>query len=323
MKLWVFAVLALLLVVWLFVDLAFYFDLSLEEEVEVVVPRGTSLRGIARMLEERGVTSSLRFLAFTLLSGRKTLIAGRYRLKKEMPVARLVELLAQGPPEVRVTLPEGLTAQEMAEILERSGVCRKEEYLFWVEHPEFFGKPWLLGIKTLEGFLFPDTYSFQVPTLPQDVITTQLSRFEALVLPLLEGKDVSLSLADIVTLSSIVEREARWGDEKPLVASVFLNRLKKNMRLESCATVVYALKKERGVVVHTLTREDLSFPSPFNTYLHRGLPPHPICNPGLSSIQAVLDPAETEYLYFVLQENGRHAFARTYEEHLLNKRGAP
>lgn len=323
MKPWVFAVLALALAVWLFVDLAFFCDFLQGEEVEVVIPRGTSLRGIAQILEERNIASSFRFLAFTFFSGKKTLIAGRYRLRKGMPVAHLVDLLAKGPPEVRVTFPEGFTAEEMAEVLEHFGVCRKEEYLFWVRHPEFFGKPWLSEAKTLEGFLFPDTYSFQVPTLPQDVIAVQLFRFEGLVLPLLEGKDPSLSLCDIITLSSIVEKEAKWNDEKPLVASVFLNRLKKKMRLESCATVVYALKKEKGIVVHTLTREDLSFPSPFNTYLHGGLPPHPICNPGLSSIEAVLYPTETDYLYFVLQENGRHAFARTYEEHLLNKRGAP
>ena len=321
MKSWVVLFVALVLLGWVFVDFTFFFDHSLGAPKDVVIPKGMSLSGVARLLEEEGITSSFRFLVFALLSRKTTPIAGQYRLWPGMPVASIVRLLSQGPPRVRVTFPEGFTAEQMAEVLEHLGVCRKEEYLAFVMHPEHFARPWLSGVKSLEGFLFPDTYFLQVPTPPEEVIAVQLDRFEELVLPLFSGKEASF--LESIVLASIVEKETRLREEKPLVASVFLNRLQKNMRLQSCATVVYALKKEKGVSVTSLRERDLIFPSPFNTYLHEGLPPHAICNPGLDAIRAVLEPAQTDYLYFVLQEDGKHAFARTYEEHLRNKRGAP
>lgn len=321
MKSWGILVLALFYLFGVFAYLAFYLDLPLGEPKFVTIPKGASLSAIARILEEEGITSKFRLLAFALLSRKTVFIAGRYTLTPGMSPARIAELLSQGPPQVRVTFPEGFTAEEMARTLEELGVCESRAYLFFVAHPEYFGKFWLSGMETLEGFLFPDTYFFQVPTPPQEVIAAQLARFEELVLPLLVGKNVNLR--EVVTLASIVEKEARFPDEKPLVASVFLNRLKKNMRLQSCATVVYALKREEGRTVQKLEEKDLEIPSPFNTYRVSGLPPHAICNPGLESIRAVLEPAETDYLYFVLQEDGRHAFSQTYEEHLRNKRGAP
>ncbi|MCS7242243.1 endolytic transglycosylase MltG [Candidatus Caldatribacterium sp.] len=321
MKSWGIFVLALLYLLAVFGYLAFFFDLPFGEPKLVAIPRGTPLSGIARILEQEGITSRFRFLAFALLSKRTPLLAGWYRLTPGMSPARLVDILSQGPPRVRVTFPEGCTAEDMARILEALGVCGAKEYLTFVEHPEYFQKPWLAQVPTLEGFLFPDTYFFQVPTPPQEVINVQLARFEELVLPLFAGKEDKLR--ETLTLASIVEKETRLEEEKPLVASVFRNRLKENMRLQSCATVVYALKRERGITVYTLREEDLGVDSPFNTYRVSGLPPHPICNPGLSSIRAALEPAETDYLFFVLQDDGRHAFARTYEEHLRNKRGNP
>lgn len=321
MKSWGVLVLALLYLVWVFGYLALFLDLPFGEPRLVAIPRGTPLSGIARILEREGITSRFRFLAFAFLSGKTRLLAGWYRLTPGMSPARLVDILSQGPPQVRVTFPEGCTAQDMARILEASGVCEAREYLACVEHPERFGKPWLSGALTLEGFLFPDTYFFQVPTPPEEVIAVQLARFAELVLPLFSGREEKL--LETLILASIVEKETYLEEERPLVASVFLNRLKEGMRLQSCATVVYALKKEKGVTVHTLREEDLEVDSPFNTYRVKGLPPHPICNPGLSSIRAALEPAETDYLFFVLQGDGRHAFARTYEEHLKNKRGTP
>lgn len=321
MKPWGILVLALVYLFGVFGYLAFFLDLPFGEPKLVAIPKGTPLSGIARILEEEGITSRFRFLFFAFLSGRTTLLAGWYRLTPGMSPARLVDILSQGPPRVQVTFPEGCTAQDMARILEAFGVCGSREYLALVEHPERFKKPWLSQVLTLEGFLFPDTYFFQVPTPPEEVIAVQLARFEELVLPLFSGKEDTIK--ETLILASIVEKETHLEEERPLVASVFLNRLKEGMRLQSCATVVYALKKEKGITVHALRREDLEVDSPFNTYRVKGLPPHPICNPGLSSIRAVLEPAETDYLFFVLQDNGRHAFARTYEEHLRNKGSTP
>jgi len=120
--------------------------------------------------------------------------------------------------------------------------------------------------------------------------------------------------------ASIVEREAQEKSEKPVVASVFLNRLQAEMKLESCATVIYAWKQEKGIQLSSLTLDDLKIESPYNTYLYQGLPPTPICNPGLDSLQAVIEPSQTDYYYFVLGENGSHSFSRTYDEHLKNKK---
>lgn len=321
MRFWGILILAVLYLLGVFAYLAFFLDLPFGEPKLVAIPKGTPLSGIAQILEREEITSRFRFLVFALLSRKTTFIAGWYRLTPGMSPASLVRILSQGPKQVRVTFPEGFTAEDMAQTLESMGVCEASSYLFFVEHPEYFNKPWLSQALTLEGFLFPDTYFFQVPTPPQEVIATQLARFEEVVLPLFAGRDAELN--DVIILASIVEKEARLEEERPLVASVFLNRLKEHMRLQSCATVVYALKKEKGITVHTLQEKDLEIDSPFNTYRVIGLPPHPICNPGLSSIKATLEPAKTDYLYFVLQEDGRHAFSRTYEEHLKNKRGTP
>jgi UPF0755 protein len=311
---------AWILCLWL--KMAFYTDLEREREKEIFIPPGTSITGTTRILREETATSPYLFRLFLFLSRTDKVIAGRYLIAPGSSIREITRKLASGPLQEKVTFPEGLTSLQMASILEEKGLCKGEEYLALLSCPGIFKREWLKNVTHLEGFLFPDTYKFTLPSSPYEIIETQLKRFEELVLPLYEKSTTSLSLPEVVILASIVEKEASGRDEKPYVASVFLNRLKKGMKLQSCATVVYAHYRESGIHLHSLSTEDLQIDSPFNTYRYKGLPPQAIGNPGLDAIRAILYPKDTDYLYFVLQENGRHAFSITYDEHLDKKGGS-
>ncbi|MCX7668229.1 MAG: endolytic transglycosylase MltG [Atribacterota bacterium] len=304
-----------------FLKMAFYGDLEKGEARTVFIPRGVSVSKVASLLESEGIAPKYLFLLFVLFTQREKVVAGHYRIPPGRSIHRIVQELENGPPREKVTFPEGLTSVQMARLLEEKGICNGKEYLELAAHPEVFQKEWLQGVSHLEGFLFPDTYYLPLSSSPQEVIEMQLKQFEKLVLPLYEKNSSPLSLKEVVILASIVEKEARSDEEKPYVASVFLNRLKRGMRLQSCATVVYAHYQEKGVHLENLTTQDLEIDSPFNTYLYKGLPPQAIGNPGLEAIRAVLYPEKTDYLYFVLQENGKHSFSTTYEEHLKKKGG--
>lgn len=315
--------LSLLWVVCVFLYLWFYADFSQGESFkEVFVPKGLSVREISLLLKEEGIVRNpLPFQIMAGLLAPRAIRAGSYLLKPGISPAQIIEILTRGKQLlVKVTFPEGFTSRQMAEVLEGKGICSKEEYLSLVSDPALFDKEWLKDFASLEGFLFPDTYFFSVPASPYQVVETQLERFEEVFLKEYYWKSkTSLSLQDLVILASLVEREAKVAEDRPLIASVFLNRLKAGMKLQSCASVIYALYEEKGVWVEHLTFEDLKIDSPFNTYLFGGLPPRAICNPGLASLLAVLYPEESDYLYFVLGEDGRHRFSRTYREHLENR----
>ncbi|HXL02775.1 MAG TPA: endolytic transglycosylase MltG [Candidatus Atribacteria bacterium] len=303
----------------LFLALAFYYEGEKGEGKIVVIESGLSGREISCVLEKEGIVPSSLFRLFLFLSHQDKLIAGNYFFYPGESVKEVVKKLTQGPDYEKVTFPEGFTSEEMAKVLEEKGICSAGDYLDFINKPELFSASWLEGVISLEGFLFPDTYYFSPFTSPQKVIETQLHHFEEVFLPHYQTSHSFLSLKEVVILASIVEKEAKWKEEKPVVASVFINRLKQGIKLQSCATVVYALYREKGLRVENVTEEDLKVVSPFNTYLVSGLPPQAICNPGLDSLLSVLNPPATDYLYFVLQDDGKHAFSRTYEEHLHHK----
>lgn len=171
-----------------------------------------------------------------------------------------------------------------------------------------------IPVASLEGYLFPDTYYFTYGQSEEEIIRQMVSRFVDVVYPAVEGKigRWGLGLHEIVTLASIVEREVMADSERPLVASVYLNRLKINMPLQADPTVRYVMTEDRSRVLY----RDLEIDSPYNTYRNNGLPPGPIASPGLASIMAVLEPAETDYLFFVAKGDGTHQFSRTFSEHV-------
>ncbi len=315
---------ALAWLVGVIVHLSFYYHpFSQGSMQEFTVMPGSSNAMIARSLAERELGGHPRLiLAYLYLTNQKNLQAGEYLFEIGSSIRDLVQSLTQRIAGRRVTFPEGFTSDQMAALLEATGICSAENYLEQVHNPARFQRAWLEDADTLEGFLFPDTYSFVPATDVSFIIETQLDRFEEVFLgPFLAHKG-DLSLRDTVILASLVEKETKTQHERPLVASVFLNRLKKGMRLQSCATVVYAIRQETGQHRNALSLDDLRFDSPYNTYLVDGLPHAPIGNPGLESLLAAVQPVPSDYLYFVLQETGEHAFSRTYQEHLDNRDAA-
>lgn len=280
----------------------------------VLIKEGTTLREVAVELEARGIiTSKGVFLLWARVKdyGRR-IKAGEYELSAQMAPCRILEKLARGEVMTHpVTFPEGLRREEISDILAEGGLAGKEAFLALTQSPVLVRQYGLKG-QSLEGFLYPDTYQFAKGLSPEKVIDVMVNRFLEVVQPLRDTIERSgIPLEKVITLASIVEKETGKAEERPLIASVLLNRLKKRMRLESDPTVIYGLTDFNG----NLTRKDLHQDHPYNTYLIRGLPPGPIANPGLSAIKAVLFPAETDYLYFVSKNDGSHHFSRTLADH--------
>ena len=286
----------------------------------VRIDKGMNARQIGNLLEERGlVRSAWAFSWNARLRGlARQLEAGRYPLSGAMTSSEILEFLRQAPLEMdRVTVPEGLTLGETAALFHEAGLADSARFAALATDLEMVRKQ---GVKaaSLEGYLFPETYFFGKGVSEKEIIDRMVSEFFSVVDdPLMARLDsVEMSLHEAVILASIIEGEARFDSERPIISSVFHRRLKLRRRLESCATVEYAL----GFHKEILNNEDLRVKSPFNTYLHQGLPPGPIGNPGRASLRATLNPADTEYLYFVARGDGTHSFSRTNKEHEAAKR---
>jgi peptidoglycan lytic transglycosylase G len=283
--------------------------------VRVVVAEGSTLDDTAVLLRENGVVRfPLLFVSVARLLGQERSIrAGEYRFHTSMSPYQILQMLCRGTVLLhRVTIPEGLTAKQIAIILEREGFASREETLAASRDKVFVGSLGLEG-DSLEGYLFPDTYRFALGLTPQQVLTAMVQRFRAVYGPEMRAREAEQGwgLDQVVTLASLVEKEASRKEEKPLVASVLVNRLQRGMPLQCDPTVIYGLEDFDG----DLKREHLRTPNPYNSYLNKGLPPGPICNPGLDSLKAALYPADTPYLYFVSRNDGSHAFSATLEEH--------
>ncbi len=291
--------------------------------VEVVVPQGATTAGIAALLEEEGVIRSP--LAFRLLvrlrgsDGR--LQAGTYRLGPGMAPSAIAAKLERGEVVTRAfTIPEGLSAEEIARLLASRGFGSEAELLRAFSDPEPVAD--LLPADRsalrypLEGYLFPDTYRVAAGTPARALAAAMVDRFRQAWTPDLEARarELGLTVHEVVTLASIVEEEAQLAEERPLIAGVYLNRLRRGMPLQADPTVQYALRKFGQRVLLA----DLQVDSPYNTYRRTGLPPGPIASPGLDSLRAVLHPADVPYLFFVARPDGSHAFAVTLDEHNAN-----
>ncbi|GAB4260977.1 MAG: endolytic transglycosylase MltG [Deferrisomatales bacterium] len=281
------------------------------------VAPGTGPARFAAALEEAGLGPwplGTR-LGHRLWGHPESLKAGRYVFSGPVRLVDVFASVEAGRVEqVEVTLPEGLTAREMAPLLERAGVTDGEAFAALAHHPTSPSR-WEVPGPSLEGFLFPDTYRFARGVAAERVVDAMVGRFRAVARELeATGGGEELGLLEWVTLASIVEKEAGAPGEKPLVAAVFHNRLRQGMRLESDPTVIYGLESFDG----NLRRADLRRDTPYNTYTRPGLPPGPICNPGRASLEAARHPAEVPYLYFVSRNDGTHAFSETYAEHRRN-----
>jgi len=283
-------------------------------EVIFEVYPGESTRRIAARLDSLEIiTHPRRFVVRARLSGLdRTLQSGVYRLHTRMSEDSVLAVLASGAiATTTVTIPEGFRLEQIARRLAEAGVVDRDSFLLLSKDRNLlaeFGVPF----GSFEGMLFPDTYKFPVGISTERALRMMVDRFFQVADGLLD----EVSLDTLVIMASIVEREAYLESERPLIASVFYNRLKRGMALESCATVEYALPEHK----EKLTYYDLGVDSPYNTYLHAGLPPGPICSPGKASLEAAAHPAETEYLFFVSKGDGSHHFSKTASEHERMKR---
>ncbi len=304
--------------------------------VRVVIARGASAAEIASILKEKNlIRSAFVFRLTCRVSGSSgRLKPGVYEFNKSMNLPMIIAKLVQGETlEQWVTVPEGFTVRQIADLLETKQLADANAFVrLAITRGYEFSKYAFVPGNNLEGYLFPDTYLIARGTDPHGIIEKMLDAFEVKVaLPLgteiesvakkrfgLGNRAFVEGLKRILILASLVEREAKTPKDRPLVAAVLWNRLARNMRLEVDATVSYFPGESR----HNKDKiyySDLEINSPYNTYKYKGLPPTPICNPGVASIKAVLNPANVDYLYYVARPDGSHVFSRTFEEHVKAK----
>lgn len=286
-----------------------------EESVTVEILQGTGLNKTAQILEESGlIKSSLVFKSSAVLERLdKTIKAGEYEFKKNMTPSEILSILSEGKVKLyKIVIPEGYTVLQITDLIDASGVTTRKAFLEAATDKDFIKE---LGIKTdsIEGYLFPETYLFPKKTSPKKIIKTMTSGLFKIFTPeaIKRSRELKLTVHQIITLASIIEKETGSAGERPLISSVFHNRLRLGMRLETDPAVIYGINDFDG----NITKKDLQTPGPYNTYLIPGLPPGPIACPGEASIKAALYPAETKYLYFVSKNDSTHFFSTNYRDH--------
>jgi UPF0755 protein len=292
-------------------------------EVFVDIPSGTSTRDIGRQLVDAGVVRDERTFRVALWrSGRDRLLqAGEYRFGAPMTAMAVVDTLERGQVYLRsITFPEGLTRQNMAEVFGRSTFGTAEAFLVASQRVELV-EALDPDATDLEGYLFPETYSLPRDATADDLVEAMVTQFDRTVDEALRTQAAALemSIREVVTLASLIQRETGLDEERPIVSAVYNNRLGRRMPLQCDPTVIYALQLA-GVYDGNLTRDNLRFDSPYNTYVYPGLPPGPIAAPGAADLRAAVQPAAVSYLYFVSRNDGSHAFADTLREHNRNVR---
>lgn len=278
------------------------------DKITVSITEGSSASQVANLLKKNNVIISSTWfkILVKLTQTGKEIQPGTYHFKKYMSSEEVLWKLVHSNyiNDIKVVIPEGWRVEQIAERLQSSGVTSAKKFLEIAKE------------KKLEGYLFPCTYFFKKNSLAEEIISIMKAEFDRRIKPLFRDYKGNLSEKEILTIASIVEREAIIPSERPLIAAVYLNRLKKNMKIEADPTVQYAI----GYWKKNLSRKDLKIKSPYNTYEYPGLPPGPICNPGYDSVYAVLNPARFDALYFVSDRKGKHIFNVNFNEHLKAKK---
>lgn len=290
-----------------------------EQRIHVKITEGMTTSEIADILESKEIIdSSLKFRIVSRLRGYDgQMKPGTYIFFAGMDDEEVFAKLLSGEKYlVRFTIPEGFGVKEIAERLYSLDLADKEDFLKAAE--DFAPYGYMRKRKDVryaaEGFLFPETYSVESDTPIEDILRIMTEEFDKRLTPAMRerAKEMGLSLYDLTTLASLVEREVRYPEDRAIVAQVFLKRLKMNMPLQTDASLQYLMDAPKEDV----TIKDTEIESPYNTYKHAGLPPGPIANPGIEAIEAVLNPADTDYLYFVADRKGHNHYSHTYDEHL-------
>jgi UPF0755 protein len=291
------------------------------EDAFVEIPSGTGVNAIGRRLVDAGVVQSTYAFqaAMRLRANGQTLKAGEYRFSGAMTPDEVIEKLARGEVYLRpITFPEGLTIAEMGRVFEAQGFGKATAFVKAARDSSSIDKldP---QADDLEGYLFPETYTLPRAAKAEDLISQMTARFAEVYTPELRkaAEARGMSTREVLTMASLIEKETAKSDERFLVSAVYHNRLKIGMPMQCDPTVIYGLQKA-GRYAGNLTRENLQFDSPYNTYRYPGLPPGPIAAPGRLAIEAAVKPADVPYLYFVSRNDGSHVFASTLAEHNRN-----
>ncbi len=291
------------------------------EKIIIQVKPGMAARDIGELLYKQGVIKNV--FAFQILSKvqglQNSLQAGEYVINPNMTLQQIVAMLAKGETTYQlITIPEGYTVEQIATLLQEKKIGSAAVFKQIAQHilPYAYMKNQNSNVVyQMEGYLFPNTYQIRKGATEEQILSMMTTQFDKQFNDAMRTRtaELGLSMQEAVILASLVEKEAQLPEDRPIIAGVFLNRLKLDMPLQSCATIQYIL----GYPKAELTVRDTEIPSPYNTYLHPGLPPGPIANPGMAALQAVLYPKKTEYLYFVADKEGAHHFSKTYGEHLI------
>ena len=281
----------------------------------IVIPDGSTFQFVASLIEREGlIRSRFYFVLFgKFQSAERKVHAGEYELNPGMTPAEILAMLLNGHVRLHpLTIPEGLTIVQIADVASQEGLTDRAEFLRLANDRVFVES---LGIKaeTLEGYLYPDTYKFPRGVKAREVLVAMVEQFRQVVGPdlLARMQELKMTMHEVLTLASVIEKETGSGGERPEISAVFHNRLKKHIPLQSDPTVIYGLPAFDG----NLHKKDLLSPSPYNTYRVQGLPPGPIANPGIQAIRATLYPSDSHALYFVSRNDGTHQFSATLIEH--------
>lgn len=287
--------------------------------VVITVKPGMTSDKIAELLYQQGIIRSAKiFQTIARVHGMESsLQAGDYAFTQDMPITKIIDMLSTGQTSyLQITIPEGYTIEQIAKLLgeKNLGSAAKFKEVAQKYAPFDYMSPQPDVKYTAEGYTFPDTYQISKEFSEEKLLNMMVAHFAQKVTPEIREKAGAkgLSVRQLIILASLVEKEAQVEKDRPVIAGVFLNRLKENMPLQSCATIQYIL----GYAKPELSVKDTELESPYNTYQHSGLPPGPIANPGMAAILAVINSTPTDYLYFVADKKGEHHFSKTYEEHL-------
>jgi UPF0755 protein len=311
--------LALAVAIWFYSRLEHPLGVGARPQTTVFIPYGSSTSDIFRRLASEGVVSPawMAEIYYRIARSATPLQAGEYLFTRPEGLSDVIGRMSRGDV-VRhtVVVPEGLTAEETFELFWSRGISRPEAFRSAFHSQQLIASI-APGAPDLEGFLFPDTYTVTRSTSARQIVEGMLANFRRHFGPDMRERAAAmpLTIRQAVTLASIVQKESGMTSEEPVIAGVYWNRLRRGMRLQADPTVAYALKLD-GKWSGTLYRSDYGYASPFNTYLTDGLPPGPICNPGVQALRSAVNPARTEFLYFVADNSGGHVFSRTFEEHL-------
>jgi UPF0755 protein len=294
----------------------FFVPVKLKSPVILEVKKGAVFKEVIRDLSDAGLIHDARLVTFiaSLTGADRKIKHGFYEFRDSITPYRVLRRLLEGDVMTKeVTIPEGFNLWQVASRLQEAGLCDRESFLKAARDERLLDR---LGIDSLsvEGYLYPDTYRFPLGVEPEEIITTMVKNLRSHFTPdMIERmRELGMTEREVLTLASLIEKEAKVDDERPLISAVFHNRLKKGIPLESDPTAVYGIKDlSEGV-----TKEDLKRLTPYNTYIIKGLPPTPIASAGISSIIAALYPADVPYMFFVSMNNGRHYFSTTMSEHL-------